>query len=489
MNDILEKKLKRFFGDMLVYKTSGNAKFFSALSLPSFMRDWLVMRFSNTEGKVDIEEISEYVKKVIPNAPRWNEYIFHLLLHNKPIRFLAKIKIDFDTSMRRALFSLPDFSFPKHKNDAVAKWEVVEKHQQYLLSPNESWGIVEIACQEDSKTQRNIFQLTDFVPFCPYSIDLEYYTEARKNFSIDEWIDVLLGAIDYNAEGYVTKTQKLSMLKRLLPFVEKRLNLIELAPKGTGKSYLFSQISKYGWLISGGSITRAKMFYDISKNTHGLVSHYDYVAFDEIQTITFKGDTLEMQGALKGYLESGEYRVGSSKGTGNAGLILLGNINFDFMNENKNMFTELPTIFHESALIDRFHGFIKGWNIPKMDESLKANGWALNSEYFGEIVHILRDELHYRATVDELLDVPPKSYIRDTEAIKRICTGFLKLLFPHVKKAGDIDIHDFETYCLTPAKEMRGIIKTQLGILDFGEFGKSALPDIKIKGRYRDKTG
>ena len=140
--------------------------------------------------------------------------------------------------------------------------------------------------------------------------------------------------------------------------------------------------------------TRAKMFYDISKNTHGLVSHYDYVAFDEIQTITFKGDTLEMQGALKGYLESGEYRVGSSKGTGNAGLILLGNINFDFMNENKNMFTELPTIFHESALIDRFHGFIKGWNIPKMDESLKANGWALNSEYFGEIVHILRDELH-----------------------------------------------------------------------------------------------
>ena len=91
--------------------------------------------------------------------------------------------------------------------------------------------------------------------------------------------------------------------------------------------------------------------------------------------------------------------------------------------------------------------------------------------------------------MDELLDVPQKSYIRDTEAIKRICTGFLKLLIPHVKKAGDIDIHDFETYCLTPAKEMRGIIKTQLGILDFGEFGKSALPDIKIKGRYRDKNG
>lgn len=487
MNRTLEKKLKKFFGDMLVYKSSGNAKFFSALSLPSFMRDWLVMRFSDEEGKVDIEEISDYVKKVIPNAVRWNEYMFDLLRHNKPIRFLAKIKIDFDSSNRRALFSLPDFSFPKHKNEAVAKWDVVEKNQKYLLSPTESWGIVEISCHEDLKAQKNVFQLTDFVPFCPYTIDLEYYTEARKNFSVEEWIDLLLGAIDYNPEGYATKNQKLSMLKRLLPFVEKRLNLIELAPKGTGKSYLFSQISKYGWLISGGSITRAKMFYDINKRTHGLVSRYDYVAFDEIQTITFKGDALEMQGALKGYLESGEYRVGSSKGTGDAGLILLGNIDFDSMNENKNMFAELPEIFHESALIDRFHGFIKGWSIPKMDESLKADGWALNSEYFGEIVHTLREEFHYRATVDELLDVPKKSYIRDTEAIKRICTGFLKLLFPQVKSPEEIDAKDFETYCLIPAKEMRGVIKTQLGILDAGEFGKSALPDIKIKERYLEK--
>ena len=99
------------------------------------------------------------------------------------------------------------------------------------------------------------------------------------------------------------------MLSRLLPFVEKRINLIELAPKETGKSYVFAQISKYGWLVSGGSISRAKMFYDISKRTQGLVSRYDYVAFDEIQSIKFT-DAMEMQGALKGYLESGEYRVG-----------------------------------------------------------------------------------------------------------------------------------------------------------------------------------
>ena len=478
MNETLKRKLKKYFGDMLVYKSSGNAKFFSALSLPSFMRDWLVMRFSDEDGHIDTAEISRYVKKVIPKEEQWNKYMIDMLRHGERPRFLAKVKIDFDTRNRRALFSLPDFAFPRKKDDAIADWNVVEKHQQYLMSPTEAWGIVELSCHEDSRTGKNIFCLTDFVPFCPYTIDLDYYKEARKNFSPDEWIDILLGAIDYNPQGFETQSQKFSMIKRLLPFVEKRMNLIELAPKETGKSYVFSKISKYGWLISGGSITRAKMFYDMNKKTAGLVSRYDYVAFDEIQSITFKNDAMEMQGALKGYLESGEYRVGNNRGTGDAGLILLGNIDSYLMNEGKNMFADLPEIFRESALLDRFHGFIKGWTIPKMRENLKADDWALNSEYFSEIVHALRDELQYRAIVDRLLIVPKNAATRDTEAIKRICTGFMKLLFPHVKSADEIDVTDFEAYCLRPAKEMRGVIKTQLGILDFGEFGQSTIPDI-----------
>lgn len=482
MTDALELKLKKHFGDMLVYKSSDNTKFFSALSLPSFMRDWLVMRFSDEDGHIDTVEMSNYIKKILPKEEQWNEYMINMLRYGKSARFLAKIKIDFDAGNSRALFSLPDFSFPKRKSEAVADWNVVEKNSKYLLSPTESWGIVELSCYEDSRTNKNIFQLTDFVPFCPYTIDVDYYKEVRKNFSLEEWTEVLLGAIDYNASGFKTQSQKFSMLTRLLPFVEKRLNLIELAPKETGKSYVFSKISKYGWLISGGSVTRAKMFYDMNKKTHGLVAHYDYIAFDEIQSINFN-DVLEMQGALKGYLESGDYRVGDIRGVGDAGLILLGNIDSYLMNENKNMFSDLPEIFQESALLDRFHGFIKGWTIPKMNENLKANSWALNTEYFGEIVHSLRDELCYRIVVDQILEVPKNAATRDTEAIKRICTGFLKLLFPHVESIEQINPTDFENYCLRPAKEMRGVIKRQMGILDFGEFGQATIPDIKIRSR------
>lgn len=482
-----EEKLRKLFNEMLVFKSSANSKFFSALSIPSFMRDWLVMRFSDNNGVIDKIEVSNYVKRVIPDKEQWNEYLVDMLHNDQSARFLGKIKINFDAATRSAQFSLPDFGVPQKKGGAIVDWDVIENNRDYLLSPTEVWGIIEIVCETGDNGKDNVYKLIDFTPFCPYTIDIDYYVSVRDQFTIDEWIDVLISAFDYNPNGYVSQKQKMAMIKRMLPFVEKRINLIELAPKETGKSYVFSQISKYGWLVSGGSISRAKMFFDISKKTQGLVSRYDYVALDEIQSIKFT-DAMEMQGALKGYLESGEYRVGDYRGIGDAGFVLLGNIDSDLMDTNINMFDSLPEIFHESALLDRFHGFIKGWEIPKMKESLKANGWALNTEYFGEILHKLRDDISYRAVVDELLQLPKNSATRDTEAIKRICTGFLKLLFPNAIDASKVNIDEFERYCLNPAKEMRGIIKTQLGIIDSGEFGGMSIPNISIKEQYCENS-
>lgn len=475
-------KLKRNFSDMLVYKSPEQGKFFSSLSLPSFIRDWLVMKFADENGVIDKNEVDLYIKRVIPKKEQWESIKYNLTRNMQSVRFLAKVKIDIDIATSTAYFSLPDFGVPKSKNEAIVEWDVVEKNKEYLLSPNEVWGIVELICEplKPGYSEKNVIKMTEFTPFCPYSIDLEYYVEARKDFAIEEWIDILLAAIDYNPAGYSNETQKLTMLSRLLPFVEKRVNLIELAPKGTGKSYLFSQISKYGWLVSGGSISRAKMFYDMNKKTTGLVAHYDYVAFDEIQSIAFP-DKNEMQGALKGYLESGEFRVGDYRGVGESGLILLGNIADEIMNVNLNMFVDLPPFFHEdTALLDRFHGFIKGWDIPRMKESLKVNGWALNVEYFSEIMHLLRNELIYRAIVDDVLDVPKNADTRDTEAIKRICTGFMKLLLPHVRMVDELDLNEFNKYCLMPAMKMREIIKTQLGIMD-AEFRGKNIPEIRIK--------
>lgn len=138
-------------------------------------------------------------------------------------------------------------------------------------------------------------------------------------------------------------------------------------------------------------------------------------------------------------------------------------------------------MFHESALVDRFHGFLKGWELPRMNDDLKICGWALNSEYFSTIMHELREDPSYRAVVDALVDVPERSDTRDTEAVKRICTAYLKLLFPNVQHPGDITKKEFMTYCLSPAMEMRSIIKIQLGLLDPDEFGGKTIPPFGVK--------
>lgn len=147
------------------------------------------------------------------------------------------------------------------------------------------------------------------------------------------------------------------------------------------------------------------------------------------------------------------------------------------------MVENISEVFGESATLDRFHGFIPGWEIPRLTTGLIAKGWAINTEYFAEVMHALRDDLSYAAVVDAMLDIPPKADKRHTTAIKRLCTAFLKLLFPHVQSPTDIRQEDFLNYCLKPAMEMRSVIYKQLCIIDPKEYAvaSKAIPEIKCK--------
>ncbi len=462
------EKLRNCFDEMVVYKDL--AKFgnvFSALSLPSFMRDWLLKKFQDERGEFDADELTRFVKAYLPRKDDWNSIKNRVIKENERVRFLAKISVDIDIKTSNVSFMLPDYKLTNKETiieDAV--WQTCKED---LVRGKEIWGMVGLGYRPSDEIEKHgKIKLTSFNTFCPYKIDVEYYKDARAEFSIEEWLDVLLGAVDYNAHGYLgDEEQKLTMLTRLLPFVEKNLNLIELAPKGTGKSYLFGNVSRFGWLASGGIMTRAKMFYDISKRTDGLVANNDFVTLDEVQTITFP-DVDEMRGALKSFCEYRYCNIGNHRVDGEAGIILCGNIKKETMDEDGfgDMFQELPLVFHESALIDRFHGFIKGWNIPRMNDDLKIAGWALNSEYFCSIMHELRSDMSYRAIVDALIEVPEAADTRDTEAVKRITTAYLKLLYPQVRKADDISVREFRRYCLDRAYKMRDTIKYQLALLD-----------------------
>ena len=476
------EKLRNAFDEMIVYKDLKKSSFLSALGLPSFLRDWLLKRFANEAGVFDAEELTAFVHRFLPSKEEWTGIKSRIVIEREQVKLLAKISVDVDIKTGEASFSLPDFGLVS--KETLIEDCVWQSCKDDLIASRETWGMVELGYRPSigkSPQDKGKIKLLAFKNFCPYTIDLEYYKEARRDFTTEEWLDVILGAVDYNPAGYRNEEEKLTMLTRLLPFAEKNLNLIELAPKGTGKSYLFGRVSRFGWLASGGVMSRAKMFYDVARRQDGLVAGNDFVTLDEVQTITFP-DENEMRGALKSFCENGWCNIGTHRVDGDAGVILCGNIKKEVMDQDGygNMFEELPPVFHESALIERFHGFIKGWKIPRMTDDLKVAGWAMNSEYFSTILHQLRGDLSYRAIVDEIVEVPEGADTRDTEAIKRIATAYLKLLFPHVRTADDLDRRDFERYCLRRASRMRDTILVQLGILDIEYRGKN-VPDVQLR--------
>lgn len=471
-------KILEYFGDMCVKKSSVR-DLFATLSVPAFIRDWFLKRYSDSDGELNLEFAQAKLKDILPRKDSWNS-ILDKLMRGESVKFVAKLSVHLDIKTNTVTFALPDFGVD-HATTFIDP-EVWKDHKDELLcGDGEIWGVITLERRTVIQGGKRIgnLALADFRSFVPYKVDLEYFKSCREQFSLDEWIDLLLMAMDYNPDGFIDQDEKLAMLTRLLPFVEKRLNLIELAPKGTGKSYVFSQISKHGWLVSGGVMTRAKMFYDMKNKVDGLVAYYDYVALDEIATIKFP-DVAEMQGALKGYLESGTYNVGVKAGKADAGIVMLGNIAAERMNTELNMFATLPGLFGDSALIDRFHGFIEGWNIPRMNENLKAEGWALNSEYFSEILHLFRDDILIKNVIDAILDIPRDADTRDTTAVKRIASAYVKLLFPAWDSVEKVDVEQFEKYCLKPAVKMRGIIRRQLEIMDT-EYRKKPMAEYRVK--------
>jgi ATP-dependent Lon protease len=432
--------------------------------------------FQDDEGKFDVEEITNFVHSYIPSKTDWIGIKNRIVVEGEKVKVLTRISVDINILTQEVTFSLPDFGLTN--KETVIESYVWDQCKEDLVKAKETWGVVELGYKYPDGKIKGKIKLVSFKNFCPYTIDLDFYKEVRQEFSVHEWIDVLLGAIDYNAAGYADEHTKLAMLTRLLPFVEKRLNLIELAPKGTGKSYVFGGISRYGYL-SAGKMTRAKLFYDLARREDGLVFFHDYIAFDEIQKVEFDNPN-EMTQTLQGYMEQGTVKIGAKNDVAEAGIVMLGNIDQEKMDEYVNMFESLPTIFKTSALIDRIHGFIKGWEIPRMNEGMKISGWALNSEYFCTIMHMLRDDTSYRAIVDRIVDYPADADTRNTEAVKRIATAYMKLLFPNVRSVEDINVMEFQQYCLRPAVKMRQIIFRQLGILDSQYRGKN-MPAFSIK--------
>lgn len=475
MKQEISDKVQQYFQGIAIYKDPNSTdSLFAGRNLPSFVKDFLLRKYlRGTE--VDRGGLTSFLDKVIPTQA---SSVKDRLSAGEEVTLLTRfiIYIDLVKGIRR--FSIPDMGIKL--NEGQIPEHIYRQHQGELVD-GEKWGIVKLCVMIDADGKKYHVEMLDFKPFKPFkTVDVAAIREARHAFSTEEWVDLILSAMEYEPDAFESMHQKMEFLTRLFIFVEPRLNVIELAPKGTGKSYVFGNLSKYGWLVSGGKVTRAKLFYDKTRQQNGIIKNHDFTVFDEIQTITFQ-EPAEIQAALKSYLESGKTTIDNNEFSSECGLMLMGNIPLNAQKQpmSSRYFDALPQNFRESALLDRFHCFIEGWYLPRINKSMIYKGWTINIEYFSEIMHSLRTENRYGLLFDQLVGYQKDADMRDFKAVKRIATAAMKLFFPHWKTIEDVNIEEFDLYCLQPALRRRGIIKIQCHNID-PEF-KTNMPDVWIK--------
>ncbi|MBW1834227.1 MAG: hypothetical protein JRI62_05435 [Deltaproteobacteria bacterium] len=262
-----------------------------------------------------------------------------------------------------------------------------------------------------------------------------------------------------------SERQKILLITRLLPMVEPRYNLVEPAPKGTGKSFVFDNMSRYV-AVRAGRTTASVLFFNDARKTPGLITRYDCVVIDEAQKVKTDASG-ELTALIKTYLEAGKFGRGTAGAVAaEAGLVLLANIDIDEnrrpINEEIGIFRNFPNFLRETAFIDRFSGLLPGWYLPRITKDTPSKNLGLKGDIFGEILHSLRADIKYRDYVKTNMELPDCDDMRDAKAIEAGASGLLKILFPDLNPTEK----EFYTYCVNPAVELRQRIRDELCKLD-----------------------
>lgn len=337
----------------------------------------------------------------------------------------------------------------------------VKKYEK-LLSGG-VWCIISMEYIYDESSKESPFKIADLKPIQMPQTDVADYIGGRKDFSLDEWIDVVCRSVGMEPTN-LDEITKMHIIARMIPFVEKNFNMCELGPRGTGKSYVYDELSPYSILISGGQTTVANLFYNMGSRTVGLVGMWDVVAFDEVAGINLKDkDGIQI---MKGFMANGSFSRGKESINADASMVFVGNINGSIENlvKTSHLLQPFPKDMIDSAFFDRFHLYLPGWEVPKMRPEFFTNAYGFISDYFAECLRELR-KTNYSDAISKYFRLGKDLNQRDTIAVKRTVSGLVKLLYPD----GNFTKEEIET-CLVYALVGRRRVKEQLKKIGGMEF-------------------
>ena len=444
-------------------------KFKGQYPVPTYVGEFLLGRYC---ASTDPEEIAEGLKIVERQLrDRTVRAGAHELFKSRAreqgsIKVIDLVTARLDVGSDSYLATLPSLQL----KDVRIGDQMVRDHQRMLTGGFYAEIELEYHAALDEGADGRPFSIASLRPIQLSKRDvLTVVARGRQAFTLSQWRAFLLRSVGFEPDRLSRRAQDLLLL-RMVPFAEHNYNMVELGPRGTGKSHLFQQVSPYAHLVSGGKATVARMFVDMRTGQKGLVAQYDVVCFDEVSGINF--DQKDGVNILKGYMESGEYSRGKESIRAFGGVVMVGNFEVDVAHQQRvgHLFSPFPKEMRDdTAFMDRIHGYLPGWDIPKMDPTLFTTHFGLVSDFLAETWTHLRDQTRLPALHDRVSYGSALSG-RDTWAVNRTVSGLLKLLYPDATvRVPDEDI----AWAVRLAMEVRRRVKEQQKRIGRSEFGKT----------------
>jgi len=468
-SDSLDTKLTRTFAGKVVRKDLLH-QIKGGENVPSYVLEYLLGKYcasdDENEIRAGIEAVKETLRTNYFRHDEANKAQSMVEQHGKH-RFIDRVEVRFLPSETKYWASMDNFGYSRIHIPP-------DFHRRYeRLLEGGLWAIVDIEFRPDPDGgMGSPFHISELKPIQLARFDFDEFCAGRKEFTTDEWIDALLRSAGLEPTKFERRL-KLLFLSRFIPFVEKNFNFIELGPRGTGKSYAFSEMSPYCMLISGGKASTANLFYNNARRQVGLVGHWDVVAFDEVGGMKVTDpDTIQI---MKDYMANGRFSRGIAQVHADASLAFVGNLNQPVeslvQNSATDLFQPLPKEF-DMAIIDRLHFYMPGWEVPKNSKDILTTRYGFVTDYLAEAFRALRKQNRFDA-LDQQFRLGSHVEGRDAIATKKTVSGFLKLLHP----GGDYTNDELKEY-LEVALESRRRVKEQLKKRGSFEFYKTSFSYI-----------
>lgn len=462
--DQIDKKAAAVLEGYLVRKDLVRT-FSRQFPVPTYVVEFLLGRYCASTEQDEIDEGIEIVQRQLSSRTikAGEEELFKARAREQgEVKIIDLITARLDARTDSYIATLPGLRL----TDVRIRPELVKKHERMLTGgfyAEVSLNYDAAIAQESKGRPFGIASLRE-IQLSRRDV-LDILAEARKSFSTDEWKDLLLRSIGLEPDG-LSLRQRDALMLRMVPFVERNYNLVELGPRGTGKSHLFQQVSPYAHLISGGKATVARMFVNNANGQRGLVCQYDVICFDEVSGISF--DQKDGVNIMKGYMESGEFSRGKESIRADGSIVMVGNFDVDVEHQQRlgHLFGPMPPeMKDDTAFMDRIHAFLPGWDVPKISKELLTNHFGLVSDFLSECWSQLRQQSRVAILQNRVFFGGALSG-RDTNAVNKTVSGLLKLLYPG---DGEIPDEDIE-WAVHIAMEARRRVKEQqkrIGAVEF----------------------